>query len=315
MEKIKNYENFEVNDTNESQNESVRQLHFLAKIVIILALIIVFEIIILFFVYSTVNDRNSEISNINYQKYILGDGNKKLDMTLRDSFDKDYAYDEEAVKRDNEIKSKEKLIKDYQKRIHKLEKQLNNTESLEDIQERNKAKKIELYELKISIPYRAAALREKFDTEIIDSENELIMIKKLLGHYMEEKKDYDKIKLEKIYSSQNVSQKGFDFKEANYKINFNENNDYLILFETNMFERYGIHLNDIKNNNNYRVFDLNNKIRNYNLFDSASITIKEKQNLKLMFNLVKKYKFTNKNEEIDQTKYGKVTSFEIFKVK
>ena len=44
---------------------------------------------------------------------MITDDNKKLDRALNEDFKMDYAYEEEIKKKDNEIKSKEKLIKDF----------------------------------------------------------------------------------------------------------------------------------------------------------------------------------------------------------
>ena len=99
MEKIKNYENFEVDDDNKDEAISkLRQYHLLAKIIIVLSVIIIFQIIYLLVIYSSIKETNADISNINLKKYMLADGNKKLDRALNEDFKKDYAYDEEKKK-------------------------------------------------------------------------------------------------------------------------------------------------------------------------------------------------------------------------
>ena len=113
-EKDENYENLEVEEPKEEEStESNQQYNFLVKILIILAVIIILEIIYLVFINSSIREKNADISNTNYKKYILDDGNKKLDRRLNKDFKDDYELDEETKRKDNEIKSKEKLIKDF----------------------------------------------------------------------------------------------------------------------------------------------------------------------------------------------------------
>ena len=181
MEKIKNYENFEVDDDNKDEAISkLRQYHLLAKIVIILSVIIVFQIINLLVIYSSIKETNSDISNINLKKYMLADGNKKLDRALNEDFKKDYAYDEETKKKDNEIKSKEKLIKDYLHKTKKLQKSLNNTQPIEEIIKINNDKKEKINELKSNLYGHVKGFRDHFYTRIIDSSKELNDIKELI---------------------------------------------------------------------------------------------------------------------------------------
>ena len=183
---IKNYENFEVDDDNKDEAISkLRQYHLLAKIVIILSVIIVFQIINLLVIYSSIKETNSDISNINLKKYMLADGNKKLDRALNEDFKKDYAYDEETKKKDNEIKSKEKLIKDYKHKIKKLQKRLNNSQPIEEILEFNNDKQNKIDELKSGLTNNIKAFREQLNTKIIDSNNELNKIKSLIKNDVE----------------------------------------------------------------------------------------------------------------------------------
>ena len=307
MEKIKNYENFEVDDDNKDEAISkLRQYHLLAKIVIILSVIIVFQIINLLFIYSSIKETNSDISNINLKKYMLADGNKKLDRALNEDFKKDYAYDEETKKKDNEIKSKEKLIKDYKHKIKKLQKRLNNSQPIEEILEFNNDKQKKIDELKSGLTNNIKAFREQLNTKIIDSNNELNKIKSLIKNDVE-MGDTNDINFHLCYSYDVTHGNELNYDETNYAINFNENKYYLLLFQTNMFTRYGIFLKNL-NNDNYLIFDLNNDESNYLKFKF------DRQNLKLLLNNIKEYDFKNKNKEIDYIKYANITDLEIYKV-
>ena len=307
MEKIKNYENFEVDDDNKDEEISkLRQYHLLAKIVIILSVIIVFQIINLLVIYSSIKETNSDISNINLKKYMLADGNKKLDRALNEDFKKDYAYDEETKRKDNEIKSKEKLIKDYKHKIKKLQKRLNNSQPIEEILEFNNDKQKKIDELKSGLTNNIKAFREQLNTKIIDSNNELNKIKSLIKNDVE-MGDTNDINFHLCYSYDVTHGNELNYDETNYAINFNENKYYLLLFQTNMFTRYGIFLKNL-NNDNYLIFDLNNDESNYLKFKF------DRQNLKLLLNNIKEYDFKNKNKEIDYIKYANITDLEIYKV-
>ena len=307
MEKIKNYENFEVDDDNKDEAISkLRQYHLLAKIVIILSVIIVFQIINLLVIYSSIKETNSDISNINLKKYMLADGNKKLDRALNEDFKKDYAYDEETKKKDNEIKSKEKLIKDYKHKIKKLQKRLNNSQPIEEILEFNNDKQKKIDELKSGLTNNIKAFREQLNTKIIDSNNELNKIKSLIKNDVE-MGDTNDINFHLCYSYDVTHGNELNYDETNYAINFNENKYYLLLFQTNMFTRYGIFLKNL-NIDNYLIFDLNNDESNYLKFKF------DRQNLKLLLNNIKEYDFKNKNKEIDYIKYANITDLEIYKV-
>ena len=307
MEKIKNYENFEVDDDNKDEAISkLRQYHLLAKIVIILSVIIVFQIINLLVIYSSIKETNSDISNINLKKYMLADGNKKLDRALNEDFKKDYAYDEETKKKDNEIKSKEKLIKDYKHKIKKLQKRLNNSQPIEEILEFNNDKQKKIDELKSGLTNNIKAFREQLNTKIIDSNNELNKIKSLIKNDVE-MGDTNDINFHLCYSYDVTHGNELNYDETNYAINFNENKYYLLLFQTNMFTRYGIFLKNL-NKDNYLIFDLNNDESNYLKFKF------DRQNLKLLLNNIKEYDFKNKNKEIDYIKYANITDLEIYKV-
>ena len=273
MEKIKNYENFEVDDDNKDEAISkLRQYHLLAKIVIILSVIIVFQIINLLVIYSSIKETNSDISNINLKKYMIADGNKKLDRALNEDFKMDYAYDEETKKKDNEIKSKEKLIKDYKHKIKKLQKRLNNSQPIEEILEFNNDKQKKIDELKSGLTNNIKAFREQLNTKIIDSNNELNKIKSLIKNDVE-MGDTNDINFHLCYSYDVTHGNELNYDETNYAINFNENKYYLLLFQTNMFTRYGIFLKNL-NNDNYLIFDLNNDESNYLKFKF------DRQNLK-----------------------------------
>ena len=313
MEKMKEYENFEIDDPEYLETDKIRQYQFLAKIIIVLAIIIVFQIIYILVSYSSIKEKNSEISNINLKKYMIADGNKKLDRALNEDFKMDYAYDEETKKKDNEIKSKEKLIKDFKHKIKKLQKSLNNSQPIEDLQAINNEKKENLKELKSNLEGKIKTFRAQFDSRIFDSSHEISDIKTLIekNYENEEKKEFN---LNLCYYYDIKQWKEFNYDEATFAINFNENKVYVIVFQTDIYGRYGVIL-PFKNEGKLLVFDMNNKYKKDNLFETNWLDFKfDRTNLKLLLNNIKEFAFENKNKYIDYMKQTNIIELEIYKV-
>ena len=311
MEKLKNYESFDIGDLNLKKTEKEGKNHLFFKISIALGIIIIFELIYLFVIYSKTKEKNTQISNINLKKWILEDGNKKLDRTLKESYEKDYAYDEESKKKDNEIKSKDKLIKDYIKKTYKLQKKLNETQPIEEILEVNNEKRINIGQLKNALDLGKKIFKEQFNTKIIDSFGELDIIKDLIKGNIEI--NNNDINFNKCLSFDVAEGKEINYDEISYAINFNENKFYLLIFQTNNFGRYGSIITDDENNDKYLVFDMNNKRKDSFEYEWMKFKL-DRQSLKLFINTIKEYKFENKNKEFDYIKYTNVTELEVYKV-
>ena len=185
MKESNNVEPFEVDNPEELYSNKIQEYHFLAKIIIAQAIVIVLFLITLLITNSNVKEYNSDISNINLKKYMIADGNKKLDRTLNEDFKVDFAYDEETKKKDNEIKSKEKLIKDYKHKIKKLKKALNKTQPIEEILKINEGKIQKMNELKSSLDQQINDFRNNFNTKIFDSPDEVNDLKTLIKNDIE----------------------------------------------------------------------------------------------------------------------------------
>jgi hypothetical protein len=313
MEKIKNYENFEVDDLQAQPAREDNKNHLFLKVGIVLAIIIVCEIIYLFVIDSKIKEKNSQISNINLKKYMLADGNKKLDRSLKDAYEKDYAYDEETAKKDNEIKSKEKLTKEYIKKARKLQKKLNNTQPLEDLLEINNKKRQEIEELKNGLNEGNKQFRDDFNTKIFDSFAEIDSMKLIIKNNVQNLTDKDEINLNKCFNYDIANGKEIDYNEISYAVNFNENKVYLLIFQTNNFGRYGSVITDNENHDNYLIFDLNNK--NKDSFETEWMKFKmDRQSIQLLLNTIKEFKFEMKNKEFDYNKYTNITEIELYKV-
>ena len=306
MEKIKNYENFEVDEP----INKVRDSHLFAKIVIVLILIIIFEIIYLLFIRSSIREKDRQLSDINMKFYLLGDGNKKLDMELKELYERDYEYDDRLKKKDKESKSKENQIKSFKKKAIKALKDIPTPDEFEKIKEQNNDKKKKINELKLQLNDKAKAFREKFNTKIIDTLDELNIVKDLIKNNIDKNEE---INFDICYSSE---ENDFNFSEVNSKCKLNDQGKaFLIILQTNLFDRYGIYFDNNEKGSSF-VFDLNNKEKKENLFESqwVKLTDEQKQNLILLFNLVKELNFENKKKEIDYINYSNMTEIEIFNV-
>lgn len=304
MEKIKNYENFEVDEP----INKVRDSHLFAKIVIVLILIIIFEILYLRFIRSSIKEKDKQLSEINMKFYLLGDGNKKLDMELKEMYERDYAYDDRLKKKDKELKSKENQIKRFKKEAIKALKDIPTPDEFEKIKEQNNDKKKKINELKLQLNDKAKAFREKFNIKIIDTFDELNIVKDLIKNNIDKNEE---INFDICYSSE---ESDFNFSEASNKCKLKDKS-FLIILQTNLFDRYGIYFDNNEKGSSF-VFDLNNKEKKENLFESqwVKLTDEQKQNLILLFNLVKELKFENKKKEIDYINYSNMTEIEIFNV-
>jgi len=240
--------------------------------------------------------------------YLLGDGNKKLDMELKEMYERDYAYDDRLKKKDKELKSKENQIKRFKKEAIKALKDIPTPDEFEKIKEQNNDKKKKINELKLQLNDKAKAFREKFNIKIIDTFDELNIVKDLIKNNIDKNEE---INFDICYSSE---ESDFNFSEVSNKCKLKDKS-FLIILQTNLFDRYGIYFDNNEKGSSF-VFDLNNKEKKENLFESqwVKLTDEQKQNLILLFNLVKELKFENKKKEIDYINYSNMTEIEIFNV-
>lgn len=307
MEKIKNYENFEVDEP----INNVRESHLFAKIVIVLILIIIFEIIYLLFIrFSSIKEKGEQLSEINGKFYILDNGNKKLDIELKEMYEKDYACAEQLKKIDKERKSKEDQTKNYKKKSQKALKDIPTPDEFEKIKEQNNDKKKKINELKLQLNDKSKKFREKFNTKIIDNLDELNIVKDLIKNNIDKNEE---INFDVCYSSE---ENDFNFSEVNDKCKLSDQEKaFLIILQNNLFDRYGVYFDNNKKGSSF-VFDLNNKEKKENLFESQWVKLsnEQKQNLILLFNLINELKFENKKKEIDYINYSNITEIEIFNV-
>ena len=309
MKKFKDYESLEVEiqkDSNKRQENN--QDHSYAKIGVLLVLIIIFQIIYIICINSYLKEKNNELIDLNYKKYILENGNKKLYNELNEDLVNKYAYDEKFQKLEKEIKRKEEEIVNYKKKSSYL---LNNynptTEALVREKEQISKKLIVIDKLKIKLKNANKIFREKFNSKIIDSLYEIYSIELLTN-----KNNIHELKL--CYNGEDNK---INISEAYNKCDLSRDLPFLIVLQTNKFKRYGIYISDKKENYAF-VFTFNFENKE---IQQIELNNNQRQSIIFLFNLIKNMKFDddklfiieNKEEEIkEELKDLKVTDLEIF---
>lgn len=259
MERLLTYENFEIEDnTTNNSGKKGKQSHSCAKIIILLVLIIIFEIIYLICVKSRVVEKNDELTRLNFMKYLLDSGNKKLDLELTEYFITKHSLIDDINKTEKEIITKKINIEKYKNMSSYLLNYYSPTlETLIKIKEEIENKKNILNQLKSLLNNTNKSFREKYNTTILDSQDELDNIKTLIN--MENINDF---KLCYRGEKDNIN-----FGEAYDSCDFKKDLKFLIILQTSTFQRYGIFISNIKSNNSFIFYfllqksDKNRKIK------------------------------------------------------
>ena len=261
MERLLTYENFEIEDNkNNSSGKKEKKSHSCAKIIILLILIVIFEIIYLISIKSRVFEKNDELTRLNFKKYLLDTGNKKLDLELTEAFITKYSLIEDINKTEKEINTKETNIEKY---INMSSYLLNNysptLETLIKIKAEIDDKTIILNQLKSLLNNSNKNFREKYNTIILDSQDELNNIKALINMNNNNINDFNL-----CYRGENDN---INFGEAYDKCDFKKDLQFIILLQTITFQRYGIYISNIKSKNSFifyfplKSYDKNKKIK------------------------------------------------------
>lgn len=323
MERLLTYENFEIEDNknNNISGKKEKQSHSCAKIIILLILIIIFEIIYLICVKSKALEKNDELTRLNFKKYLLDTGNKKLDLELTEGFITKYSLNEDIKKKEKEISTKEANIKKY---INMSSYLLNNysptLETLINIKSEIDDKKIKLNQLKELLNNSNKKFREKYNTTILDSQDELNNIKALIN--MNNIFDFNL-----CYRGENDN---INFGEAYDNCDFKKDLQFIIILQTFTFQRYGIYISNIKSNNSF-IFDfplINNDKNRKIKMEKKEIELNDSQRQSFIYilNLLKNnVNNKNLNDSDDKTdnkdiideniiKDFKIVDLEIFQV-
>lgn len=306
MKKFKNYESLEFGKENNNRQEK-KQDHLWVKIGILLVLIIIFQIIYIICINSYLKEKNNELIDLNYKKYILENGNKKLYNELNEYLTNKHSYEHKFQKLEKEIKRKEEEIVNYKNKSRYLLDNFNpTTEAL--LREKEKTnKKISLInELKIKIKNSNKIFREKFNSRIIDSLYEIYSIELLTN-----KNNIHELKL--CYNGEDNK---INISEAYNKCDLNRDMPFLIVLQTDKFKRYGIYISNKKDNYAF-VFTFNFEKKQ---IQQIELNNNQRQSIIYLFNLIKNMKFENdklfiiedNEENKEEIRDLKVTDLEIF---
>lgn len=306
MKKYKNFENFEISNLKDNK-QRINKIELYVKICILLILIIFFQIIYIICIQSYSNGKKDELIQVNFKKYLLDNGNKKLYQELNEDILTKYSDEELLNKLENEIKRKNNEISNFKNQSNYL---LNNfsptTETLVKIKEENNKRILEIKDLKTKLINSNKSFRDKYNTKIIDSLQEFNTIEILINN----NNIYD-FKL--CYSAVNNE---IDYSEAYNKCDLSRDISFLIVFQTDKFERYGIYLSTIKDNNSL-IFSFNFRKKERQLIE---LTNTQRQSIIYLLNLIKEMIFNNgskdkiKDNDKDNIKYLNITDLEIFHI-
>ena len=301
MKKIQNYENFDIDNYRSDETKTYKS-HLQAQIFVFLFLVIIFEIIFLVCVNSYKNEKNSELSEMNFKKYLLEENNAKLYSKLSEDLLLKYSLEDELKKKDTDIQLKEGQISEYKQKSSTLLKYYTPTiESLVKAKESNDKRLSKINELKLMIKNANKEFREKYkyNTKILDSMSELSSVESFVK--------IDELKL--CYRGENNE---IDYSEAYDKCEFHKNSTVLVVFfQNNLYERYGTFISSMKENYSF-IFSFNNgKIKNLKYID---LNYTQRQSLIYIVSCIKKDIFEQEHKYTSNINDFIVTDLEIFQV-
>ena len=270
------------------------------KIIIFLILAFIVLLLYLISVLSILNKEKGKLLELNYRKYGLNTQNQKLNQELYQAIEQNYSFDEEIVEKNNQIKVLEKYILNYTKLTKDfLQLPFSDNDALIKLKEKNE-KKIKTINTLNSRKNRIKKnFKEKIDSKIIDKESELNNILNLIMKVNEQNNPF---KL--CYRAGN----NFNFADAYEKCKLKENNLFMILYQTNIYERYGAFISKNKERSTF-VFAIypNGEIYRINI---EQLDSNRSESLIYIFNLIKQIKYNS----YENSPYSKliINDFEIF---
>ena len=306
MKKYKGFESFEV-DNPKDNKQRINKNESYVKIGILLVLIIIFQIIYIICIESYLNDKKDELIQLNFKKYLLDNGNNKLYQELHEDMLIKYSDEETINKLEKEIIRKDNEIENFKNKSNYL---LNNfsptTETLVKMKEENNKRILEINDLKSELINSNITFRDKYNTKIIDSIQEFNAIEILINN----NNIYD-FKL--CYSGANNE---INYSEAYNKCDLSKDISFLIVLQTDKFERYGVYLSTKKDNNSL-IFSFNFRKKECQQIELNSA---QRQSIIYLFNLIKNMKFNNENKDKYNDEYKEnikdlnITDLEIFHI-
>lgn len=282
-----------------------KPFRFLEKFNFLLLISLFFEIIYLICINNFLNKKTNQFNELNYRRFELNSKNQKLSNELYQAIEKNNSFNEEIKEKNDKIK----IIQDYLYEYTNLSKKLLNSEfSANELlikkKDKNNEKRKKINELKTIKDKAKEELHETFDSAIVDTELELKIIINLIDspNMMEIR---DKLKL--CYRSHGDN---LNLTIAYGECGLNNNNSFLMLFQSDIYKRYGAFISN--NNKSYPFIFIiypngivyETKIENLNM--------QRKQSLMYIINLIKKHRYDNHETSLDSN--CKIIDFEIFNI-
>ena len=273
------------------------------KINIFLFLSFAIEIVYLICVLYVLNNKTYLFIELNYRKYELNSNNQKLNHKLYQAIDRNYSYDKEIGEKENNIKKLEEYINNYNQ-ISKelLNSDFTNNELYIKLRENNNEKNIKIEELKLIREKSRADIKQIIDSNIIDKKIELTNIINLIGNI---NPNEIKHKFRLCYRGEKHN---FNFTKAYEKCEIVKNQSFLLLFQTNIFKRYGAYISNNNEQNSINFAILPNGFINGTKIEYLDLN--RKKSLIYIINLIKKNKYDNNKNNLDFRSF--INDFELF---
>ena len=272
------------------------------KIVIFLILVFIIELLYLVGVLNVLSNKTKQFNELNYRKYELNTKNEKLNQEYCQAVEKNYSFDDEIEEKNDKIKVLDKYIYNYTQLSKEfLKSPLSDNKMYIKIKEKNEKKSKIIDNLKLMKDKEKKDITEKIDSKIIDKESELNNILNLIMKVNEQNNPF---KL--CYRADNNN---LNFEDAYQKCKLRENNNsFMILYQTNLYERYGAFISKNKERSTF-VFAIypNGVLYRINIEELDS---NRRQSLIYIINLIKQIKYNNNENSL----YSKlvINDLEIF---
>lgn len=272
------------------------------KIVIFLILVFIIELLYLIGVLNVLSNKTKQFNELNYRKYELNTKNEKLNQEYCQAVEKNYSFDDEIEEKNDKIKVLDKYIYNYTQLSKEfLKSPLSDNKIYIKIKEKNEKKSKIIDNLKLMKDKEKKDITEKIDSKIIDKESELNNILNLIMKVNEQNNPF---KL--CYRADNNN---LNFEDAYQKCKLRENNNsFMILYQTNLYERYGAFISKNKERSTF-VFAIypNGVLYRINIEELDS---NRRQSLIYIINLIKQIKYNNNENSL----YSKlvINDLEIF---
>ena len=272
------------------------------KIVIFLILVFIIELLYLIGVLNVLSNKTKQFNELNYRKYELNTKNEKLNQEYCQAVEKNYSFDDEIEEKNDKIKVLDKYIYNYTQLSKEfLKSPLSDNKIYIKIKEKNEKKSKIIDNLKLMKDKEKKDITEKIDSKIIDKESELNNILNLIMKVNEQNNPF---KL--CYRADNNN---LNFEDAYQKCKLRENNNsFMILYQTNLYERYGAFISKNKERSTF-VFAIypNGVLYRINI---EELDANRRQSLIYIINLIKQIKYNNNENSL----YSKlvINDFEIF---